>query len=309
VDISYPLPKLRVKNILNTCEKNIIRGKLYVVATPIGNMEDITLRALNILRTVDLIAAEDTRNTRKLLAYHHIRIPLISCHAHNEAQRISGLIEKLRQGKSIALVSDAGTPGISDPGYHLIKAVIANDIKLVPIPGASAVITAVSVAGLPTDEFLFVGFPAKKQGKQRSQLRGLANESRTLVFYESPGRICDLLREIKEIMGDRLGMLGREMTKHHEEFIRGSLSEIFLSLKERPTVKGECTLLVMGCEGKQDIPSEILRDELEEGLKKGERVSELSRQIAEKYNLPKKNVYDQALQIKRFISEGQPHMC
>ncbi len=285
---------------MNTFEKNNTTGNLYIVATPIGNMDDITLRALNILRSVNLIAAEDTRHTGNLLAYHNIRVPLISCHEHNENHRISLLIDKLKQGESIAVVSDAGTPGVSDPGYQLIKEAIANGITIVPIPGVSAVITAISTAGLPTNEFLFIGFSHKKQGKRISQLKRLANESETLVFYESPGRIISFIEEVKEIMGDRYGVLGREMTKLHEEFIRGSLSEILLILKERPVIKGECTLLIKGCEEKEEISLEILRKEIEEGLTvKGMKVSELSKQIAEKYNLPKRDIYEQALMINK----------
>jgi len=283
----------------NISEKNNTIGKLYIVATPIGNMEDITLRALNILKSVNLIAAEDTRHTGNLLSYHNIKTPLISCHEHNEKYRISLLIDKLKQGEAIAVVSDAGTPGVSDPGYQLIKEAIANGITVVPVPGVSAVITAISAAGLPTDEFLFIGFAHKKEGKRISQLKRLANESETLVFYESPGRIISFIEEVKEIMGDRYGVLGREMTKLHEEFIRGSLSEILMILKERPVIKGECTLLIKGCEDREEISSETLKNEIEELIIQGMKVSELSKQIAEKYNLPKRYIYEQALMIKK----------
>ena len=221
-------------------------GTLYVVATPIGNCDDITLRALNILREVDLIAAEDTRKTRRFLELHAIKNSLISYHEHNETERTSKLVAKLKSGISIALVSNAGTPTVSDPGYRLIKATLADKLKVMPVPGVSAATTALSAAGLPTDSFVFLGFPAKQKTKRRQQLNDLAREPRTLIFYESPRRILALLGEIKDAMGDRYVVFAREMTKPHEEFLRGRLSEIALQLNRRANVKGECTLLVAG---------------------------------------------------------------
>ena len=229
----------------NLCNKT---GDLYVVTTPIGNMEDITIRALKTLDQVDLVAAEDTRHTGRLLAHHDIKNNLISYHEHNEEVRTPVLIHRLKAGSSVALVTNAGTPAVSDPGYRLVKAAIANHIRVIPIPGVSAVIAAISAAGLPTDSFIFAGFPARKKSKRMEQLKTLANENRTLIFYESPGRILSLMEEIMNVMGNRYCVLCREMTKLHEEFLRGILSEIMDTLHQRPAVKGECTLLVKGCE-------------------------------------------------------------
>jgi len=274
-------------------------GNLYVIATPIGNMEDITLRALDILRKVDLVASEDTRHTGKLLKYHNIKGHLISYQEHNEEERTPVLIHHLKTGSSVALLSNAGTPTVSDPGYRLIKKAIEDRIRIIPIPGASAAITALSVAGLPTDSFVFIGFCAKKKVKRLKQLQKLADEKRTLIFYESPGRILAFLEEIIDIMGDRYGVLCREMTKLHEEYLRDFLSEIIYKLKTRSAVKGEITLLVKGCEEKKEVPMEIVRTELNRALdKKGSKLSEVSRIIAKKYGLPKNRVYNEALKLK-----------
>lgn len=275
-------------------------GALYVVATPIGNRDDITVRALNILGNVDLVAAEDTRHTGRLLAHHNIKCHMISCHEHNEGERTPDLINRLKAGSSVALVSNAGTPSVSDPGYRLVKEAIANSIRVIPIPGVSAAIAALSVSGLPTDSFVFIGFPAKKKAKRLKQLQVLAGESRTMVFYESPKRILTLLKEIINVMGDRYGVLSREMTKLHEEFIRGFLSEILSSLDARPAIKGECTLLVTGCEESKEVSIKTVRTEIMKALEKKEsKLSEISKIIGKKYGLPKKKVYDEALKLKR----------
>lgn len=275
-------------------------GALYVVATPIGNRDDITVRALNILGNVDLVAAEDTRHTGRLLAHHNIKCHMISCHEHNEGERTPDLINRLKAGSSVALVSNAGTPSVSDPGYRLVKEAIANSIRVIPIPGVSAAIAALSVSGLPTDSFVFIGFPAKKKAKRLKQLQVLAGESRTMVFYESPKRILTFLNEIMTVMGDRYGVLSREMTKLHEEFIRGFLSEILSSLDARPAIKGECTLLVTGCEESKEVSIKTVRTEIMKALgKKESKLSEISKIIAKKYGLPKKKVYDEALKLKR----------
>jgi 16S rRNA (cytidine1402-2'-O)-methyltransferase len=274
-------------------------GALYIVATPIGNREDITLRAIKILGGVDIVAAEDTRHTGRFLAYHNIRANLVSYHEHNEAERTPGLIRRLRSGASVALVSNAGTPSVSDPGYPLIKSAIESDIPVIPVPGVSAAVTALSVAGLPTDSFVFVGFPARKKQKRLAQLERLADEERTIVFYESPRRILTLLEEIVTIMGDRYGVLSREMTKLHEEFIRDFLSAILHTLKGRPSVKGECTLLVSGSQGEKSINMEIIRNELKEELEKpGGSLSDITKKVAKKHGLPKKAVYEEALKLK-----------
>lgn len=274
-------------------------GALYVVATPIGNREDITLRALKILNEVDIVAAEDTRHTGRFLKYHNIKTRLVSYHEHNEAERTPGLIQKLEAGQSIALVSKAGTPSVSDPGYTLIKSAIDSDISVTPIPGASAAITALSVAGLPTDSFVFVGFPARKIQKRLKQLKHLANEEKTIVFYESPRRILTLLDEMISILGDRYGVFSREMTKLHEEFIRGTLSEIRHVLKKRSSIKGECTLLVAGFQ-EEAVDMETLREEITNELETpGISLSDMAKKIAKAHGLSKKMVYDEALKIKR----------
>lgn len=280
---------------------------LYVVATPIGNMDDITLRALNVLDQVDLIAAEDTRHTGKLLKYHNIKSHLISYHEHNEKERTPLLIERIASGLSIALVSNAGTPTVSDPGYILLQSAVEKGIKVIPIPGASAGIAALSISGLPNDSFVFIGFCAKKKAKRLKQLQELADEKRTLIFYENPGRILAFMEELADVMGDRNAVLCREMTKLHEEFLRGRLSELKDMLSHRPAVKGECTLLVKGCEEKKEVSRDVMRAELIEALdKKGGKISEASRIIAKKYGLSKNEVYEEALKLKRTANSPKP---
>jgi 16S rRNA (cytidine1402-2'-O)-methyltransferase len=279
---------------------NYNTGVLYVVATPIGNRDDVTIRALKILSQVDLIAAEDTRHTGQLLAHHRIKGRLTSYHEHNENKRTPELIQKLKTGVSVALVSNAGTPTVSDPGYRLVTAAVANQIKVIPIPGVSAVVSALSAAGMPTDTFVFVGFSAKRKAKRLQQLQALAAEHRSIVFYESPKRIMTFLAEIKSIMGDRYGVLCREMTKRHEEFIRGLLSEIMAKLGTRPVVKGECTLLVAGCADEVETSLEVVRGELNEALQKtAGPLSEIVKTVAKKFDLPRNRVYDVALKLKR----------
>jgi len=279
---------------------SVIRpGTLYVVATPIGNRDDITLRALNILRNVDLIAAEDTRKTRRFLELHAIKGSLISYHEHNEDERTPKLIAQLKKGISIALVSNAGTPTVSDPGYRLITATLAGNLDVIPIPGVSAATAALSAAGLPTDSFVFLGFPAKKKTKRLQQLNDLASEPRTLIFYESPRRILTLLGEIKDAMGDRYLVFAREMTKLHEEFLRGRLSDIAIQLKGRANIKGECTLLVAGCDSGSSIDWDTIRAEIQNSLAaKDKHVSEVVRDIAQKFKLPKNKVYEETLKFR-----------
>jgi 16S rRNA (cytidine1402-2'-O)-methyltransferase len=274
-------------------------GTLYVVATPIGNMDDITVRALNVFGRVDLVAAEDTRHTGRLLKHHRIKCRLISYHEHNEKERTPMLIERIKSGSSIALVSNAGTPTVSDPGYMLLQSALENNIKVVPIPGPSALLAALSISGLPTDSFVFVGFCAKKKARRLKQLQKFSHETRTLIFYESPGRILSFMNEIKAVMGDRYGVLCREMTKLHEEFLRGPLSEIINILSNRPAVKGECTLLVKGSEENVSVSRDIVRHELIEMLEKKEKkLSQVSKIISQKYGLSKNEVYEEALKIK-----------
>jgi len=220
-------------------------GILYVVSTPIGNLEDITLRALRILKEVDRICAEDTRKTRILLNHYNIQTPLTSYFEHNEKRKTPVIIEALKSGKHIAIVSEAGTPAISDPGYRLITHALQQDISVVPVPGLSAAIAALSISGLAVHRFVFEGFLPVKTGKRKNFLKKLADEERTLIFYESPHRILATLRDLIETMGDRNAVLCRELTKIHEEKIYGKLSLIFKTLEKRP-IKGEITLLVEG---------------------------------------------------------------
>ena len=218
---------------------------LYIVSTPIGNREDITLRALRILKEVDLIAAEDTRHTSLLLRHFGIHTPLTSYFEGNEFKKKEFFLSKLKQGDQIALVSDAGTPGISDPGFRLIKTAIENEIPIVPIPGPSAVIAALSVSGLPTDSFLFKGFLPHKMKKRRDLLKELEDIRETLIFYESPHRISQTLKDIYEVLGEREIVLSRELTKIYEEVLRGKVTEIQSQIGVRK-LKGEITLLVSG---------------------------------------------------------------
>jgi 16S rRNA (cytidine1402-2'-O)-methyltransferase len=275
-------------------------GALYVVATPIGNMGDITLRALNVLGRVDLIAAEDTRHTGKLLARHKVKGHLIAYHEHNETERTPELLNRLKAGSAVALVSNAGTPSVSDPGYRLVNAAIDAGINVVPIPGVSAAVSALSVAGLPTDSFVFIGFAAKKKAKRLKQLAELAHVPRTIIFYESPRRIMTFLQEIISTMGDRYGVLCREMTKLHEEFIRGNMSEIHSLLQERATVKGECTLIVTGRQETPDVSLDTIRSEIINTLETTEgSLSALAKTIAKNYGISKNSVYKEALKIKQ----------
>ena len=224
---------------------NPTKGTLYIVSTPIGNREDITLRALRILKEVDLVAAEDTRHTSLLLRHFGIQTPLTSYFEGNELKKKEFILHKLKQGLRVALVSDAGTPGISDPGFRLIQAAIENQIPVVPIPGPSAVIVALSVSGLPTDAFLFKGFLPHKSKKRRDLLKQLEGVRETLIFYESPHRLSETLDDIFDILGDREIVLARELTKVYEEVLRGKVSEIRTQIGERK-LKGEITLVISG---------------------------------------------------------------
>lgn len=230
---------------MNSPRSNMAKGTLYIVSTPIGNLEDITLRALRILREVDWIAAEDTRHTGLLLKHFDIQKPLTSYFEGNEMKKREFILSKLKQGNRIALVSDAGTPGISDPGFRLIQLVIENEIPVVPIPGPSAVITALSISGLPTDAFLFKGFLPHKSKKRRDLLKQLEEIKETLIFYESPHRLSETLRDILDLFGDREMVLTRELTKMYEEVLRGKVSEIQTQIGERK-LKGEMTLIISG---------------------------------------------------------------
>ena len=265
-------------------------GTLYIVATPIGNLEDITLRALRVLREVDWIACEDTRQTRKLLDHFGIAKPMVSYHDHNESGRAAQLMQKLMSGGSGALVSDAGTPLISDPGYRLVQAAIAAAIPVVPIPGVSAVVSALSAAGLPTDSFRFCGFLPPKSSQRRKTLEQWKPETATLIFYETPHRILEALEDVAAVMGPRPVVVARELTKLHEEFLRGTAAEVRAALASRPSVKGEITLLI----GKTD---ELQTDDtpLEEAVRAAEQDGmprmEAIKQVARQRGLSKREVY------------------
>ena len=282
------------------------KGVLYIVATPIGNLEDITVRALKILRDVDLIAAEDTRKSGKLLSHYRIKNRLVSYHEHNEKRRTPELVDQLLEGTSIALVSNAGTPCVSDPGYRLVAAAVANKIPVVPVPGPSAVMTAMSAAGLPTDSFVFIGFAPKKKGKRMKLLAELAVEPRALIFFESPRRILTFLEEVVSSIGDRPAVLAREMTKLHAEFIRGSVSEILETLEAKPEIKGECTLLVGGCQKEKAVGRAVVKAEITSALEKQKGgLSDIAKTIAQKYGLSKKEVYEMALAVRGQKTEGR----
>ena len=218
---------------------------LYLVATPIGNLEDITLRALRVLKQADLIACEDTRQTQKLLNHYDITTRTTSYHEHNEMTRSAELVLELEQGAQIALVTDAGMPGISDPGFRLISLAIRHHIPVVPIPGASAFLSALVASGLPTDSFRFSGFLPAKAGQRRQVIESIRESARTQVFYEAPHRVTEALEDIVEILGgQRHVVIAREVTKLHEEFLRGHAAEILQTLKDRGDIKGEITLLI-----------------------------------------------------------------
>jgi 16S rRNA (cytidine1402-2'-O)-methyltransferase len=273
-------------------------GTLYVVATPIGNLEDITLRAIRILKEVSLIAAEDTRRTKKLLNVYGIQAPLISLYDQTERSKSHLLISRMEEGQDVAYVSDAGTPGISDPGYILINQAIAAGVRVVPVPGVSAVIAALSVAGLPMDSFVFIGFPPARSSRRRPFLEALKGETRTLVFYESPRRLFDLLRDMGDILENRKIVIARELTKMFEEVHRGTLQDIRESL-EGKEMKGEVTLIVAG-KGKtgpvssvEDIASQFLALRKEAGIS----IKDMVRRITDDTGLSRKKVYQEVLKL------------
>lgn len=274
------------------------KGTLYIVSTPIGNLEDITLRALRVLREVQLIAAEDTRRTKKLLNAYQIRTPLTSLYDHNELEKSSFLISRIGDGVNVAYVSDAGTPGISDPGYILVNLAIENQINVVPIPGISAVITALSVSGLPMDHFVFNGFLPSRANKRKQFLELLKDESRTMVFYESPNRLVSTLRDIEEILGNREVVVSRELTKVFEEILRGNVRKIIDSLQER-AIKGEITLVVAG---KDETPPRVSNEEIKIRFEKLHEDLELTTRdiveiISRETGTSKRMVYRQVLKL------------
>lgn len=248
-------------------------GCLYLVGTPIGNLEDMTLRGVRILKEVDRIACEDTRHTAKLLQHYGIEKPLVSYHEHNEMTRAAELVVALEQGAKIALVSDAGMPLVSDPGHRLVAMCLRHHVAVVPIPGPSALLAALSASGLPNEEFLFVGFLPQRSGERRRALERLRIEERTIIFYEAPHRVAESVADALEILGDRPACLAREVTKLHEEFRRGRLSDLSASLEERPA-RGEITLLIAA----EDAAEARARANADSTQSLSERVDELIRQ-------------------------------
>ncbi len=270
-------------------------GTLYIVATPIGNMEDITLRALKVLKEAGLIAAEDTRHTRKLLARYSISTPLTSYFEHNERAKAPALVRKLEKGVSVALVADAGTPGISDPGYRLTKLALENSIPVVSIPGPSAITSALSVSGLPLDRFTFMGFVPPGRARKRALFLELKGVESTFVMYDTALRVKDTLKCMEEVLGDCRVVLAREMTKLHEEVIRGSVGAVARELGER-RLKGEVTLVVRT--RKTERREGELAAELEGLLKAGLRLKDVVKALSREFGLPRSEVYKEALRLK-----------
>ena len=269
-------------------------GILYIVATPIGNLEDITARALRMLKEVDVIAAEDTRHTQLLLDHYAIRTPLTSYHEHNEKAKALELVNRLAAGQNVAVVCDAGTPAISDPGYRLAAAAIGAGIRIVPVPGASALTAVLSASGLPTDRFIFEGFLPAGKKPRRARLQSLRDETRTLVFYEAPHRLKKTLDDMVELLGDRQAVLAREVSKVYEEFLRGSLEELTRAAESRE-LRGEMTLVISGSAGESRVDEDRLKAEIRDLKDRGLRVKEIAEILGERFGYPKKEIYRLAL--------------
>lgn len=274
-------------------------GTLFVCPTPIGNLEDITLRTLKILREADLIAAEDTRHTLKLLNHYEIKKPLTSYHEHNKREKGKYLIEKLLEGQNIALVSDAGMPGISDPGEDIVHLTIEEGINVVVLPGSTASITALVLSGLPTKKFVFEGFLPTNKNERTSELERLKYEGRTIIFYEAPHRILDLLNDIENILGNRKISISRELTKIYEETFRGTVKEAIKKFSEE-SIKGEFVVILEGAEKAEEteIYEDIsIKDHIKLYIEKGLAKKDAIKQVAKERNLPKKDVYKESLDL------------
>jgi 16S rRNA (cytidine1402-2'-O)-methyltransferase len=282
-----------------------ILGRLFVVSTPIGNLEDITLRALRVLRDVDIIAVEDTRHSLKLLNHYGISKPLVSYWSEKEKVRAEDIIVRLRSGLSVAIISDAGTPGISDPGAVLIKRAVDEGVDVIPVPGPSALITALSVSGLSSEEFTFIGFLPPKAGQRRKKLNDLALEPRTLIFYEAPHRILDTISDMEEIFGGRYAAVIKEVTKMHEEIMRGLIPQILDYLEDR-TIAGEYVIIVEGKKSLKEVgfrngdsvPIALIEEALSEIknlMKKGKGRKDAVKIVSSEYGLSKKELYDRSL--------------
>ena len=272
-------------------------GSLYLVATPIGNMEDITLRALRVLKEVDIIACEDTRHTAKLLTRHCITTPRKSCHEFNEENRVPEFIRMLHEGKNIALVGDAGTPLVSDPGYKIVSACRSEGIPVVPVPGACSVVAALVASGLPSDSFFFAGFLPSRTTQRRRRLEELASIPATLILYEAPHRLIGSLKDMANVLGNRRAALAREITKIYEEFLCGTIDEILCTLKNRPEIRGEITLVIENGDVKRaklsaHVFPESIREHLTEEMKKsGMSRNETLKVIAHARGLTRRDAY------------------
>jgi 16S rRNA (cytidine1402-2'-O)-methyltransferase len=269
------------------------KGTLYIVATPLGNLEDMTLRAIRVLKEASVIACEDTRRTVKLLNRYEIRTPMFIFHDYNKLRAGAVLMRRLKEGESVALVSDAGTPAISDPGYELVREAIAAGVPVEVVPGPSALISALVVSGLPTDHFAFEGFLPSRKEKRRKAIQDLAGETRTMIFYESPQRVGAFLAEAAEVLGERRACMVRELTKIHEEILRGTLAELAAEIARRGTVLGEVTLVVAGAQKTVEMSvEEIVRAALEDASGSSR---DLAREISERTGLSRKEVYAEIL--------------
>lgn len=266
------------------------KGNLYVVATPIGNLEDITLRAIKTLKEVDLIAAEDTRHTLKLLNHLEITKPMISYHRHNEEIRCENLIKELKEGKNIALVSDAGTPGICDPGEEIIKKCIEEDIKVIPLPGACAMINALIASGISTKEFSFLGFLPLNKKNRKEKIEEIKNSNKTIIIYEAPHKLKNTLNDLSSILEDRKIVLARELTKIHEEYIRATINEL---IEKAENLKGEIVLIIEGNKIKEEnkLNNLTLEEHFEFYKKQGLDKKEIIKKIAKDRNVSKNEIY------------------
>jgi len=272
-------------------------GTLFVVATPIGNLEDMTLRALRILKEVDLIAAEDTRHTRKLLSHFSISTPTLSYYKEKEQERSAVIISKILAGQNVALVSDAGTPGISDPGSILVQKAVGANIRVEPIPGPSSLTAALSVAGLPGNSFIFLGFAPSRKKQRQDLLHSLGREKRHLVFFEAPHRLHSFLQDCYAILGERPVFWCRELTKLHEELTRGSLSDVLAHCTDKK-IKGESVLIISGAAAAPEIPDAIIADILRAHKKAGQKsLKDTVREVAAEHKLSRSEVYSKALRI------------
>jgi 16S rRNA (cytidine1402-2'-O)-methyltransferase len=272
-------------------------GRLYVVATPLGNLEDITLRALRVLREVPLIACEDTRRTVKLLNRYEIRTPMTALHDHNKARAGARLLRRLMEGEKVALVSDAGTPGISDPGYELVRDAAAAGVPVEMVPGPSALVAALVVSGLPTDRFVFEGFLPNRPVRRRKALAALSHETRTMIFYEAPQRLAAFLADAAEAFGERRACIVRELTKVHEEIVRGTLPGLFEEFSGRESIPGEITVVISGAAKRIEWRVEDIVREALEGAPGSSR--DLAREIAERTGISRREAYEEILRQRK----------